>query len=124
MLAYTLKINSVDITSYINYDSYSTSETPVYSDEVVTLDGVSHIAQIRTKSGVRFSFNPQNATTTNTIATALLTQPCSVYFYNLQNQQYETANMRLTGQSAEFLARCKFVGAKWNQIGEITLEEL
>ena len=124
MLAYTLKINNVDFTDYVKYDSYNTRKTPVYSEAVMTMDGVTHLKQIRTTGGLTFELNPQNASTTQTLVAALLTQPCSVYYYSLQTQAYEQVTMKLDSQTAEFLAKCKFLGEKWNQIGQINLEEL
>lgn len=124
MLNYTLKVNNVALTNYVKFDSYSTSKTPVYATPVVTLDGVSHTRCIRHKGSVSFEFNPQNATNTKTIAEALMTQPCEVYYFNLQTQDYETALMQLDEQSAEYLALCKAYGLNWNQIGQITLTEL
>lgn len=124
MLNYTLKVNNVALTDYVKYDSYSTKKTPVYATPVVTLDGVSHTRCIRHKGSVSFEFNPQSATVTKTIAETLMSQPCEVYYYNLQTQTYETAIMQLDDQSADFLVLCKAYGYDWNQIGKITLTEL
>lgn len=124
MLAYKLTINGVDFTDAIRFDSYSTKKVPVYSQSVQTLDGVTHVAVIRYRGQVTFSLNPRDAATTGTLIAALLSHPLSVYYFNLQTQQYETANMMLNEVSAEFLARCKFLGLKWAQTDEITLEEL
>jgi len=124
MLKYTFTINSVEFSTYVKYDSYSTKKIPVYATPVVTLDGVSHTRCIRHKGSVSFELNPQDATTTDTLATALFTQPCTVYYFNLQTQEYETATMQLDEQSADFLVLCKAYGYDWNQIAPITLTEL
>lgn len=124
MLAYTLTINGVDFTDAIRFDSYSTKKIPVYSQSVQTLDGVTHVALLRNKGQVTFTLNPKNAEATETLVDALLAIPCTVYYFNLQTQLYETANMTLDEVSADFLARCKFLGKKWSQTGQITLEEL
>lgn len=124
MLYYTLTVNSTDITNYVKFDSYSTSKVPVYSNSVVTMDGVTHVRQIRSKGAVSFELNPQDAATTKIIAEALLTQPCSVYYFNLQTQTYETVNMMMDEQSAEYLALCEAKGLKWNQLSPIQLTEL
>ena len=124
MLDYALTVNGTDLTKYIKYDSYSTNKTPMYADPITTLDGVQHTALIRSVGSVTFELNPQNATDTQTIASALLTQPCAVKYFSLQTQQYEERNMKLTDQSAEYLVKCKFQGLKWNQIGKVTLVEL
>lgn len=124
MLDYTLTVNGVDLTPYIRFDSYITDAVPVYSREVVTLDGVTHVTQLRTRRSVRFAFNMQDADTTALIASALLVQPCTVSFFSIQNQQNETAKMRIDGQSAEYLAECRLRGKRWNQASDVTLEEL
>lgn len=124
MLAYTLTINGVDFTDAIRFDSYSTKKIPVYSQSVQTLDGVTHVALLRNKGQVTFTLNPKNAEDTETLVDALLAIPCTVYYFNLQTQLYETANMTLDEVSADFLARCKFLGKKWSQTDQITLEEL
>ena len=124
MLDYTLTVNGTDLTNYVLYDSYSTNKTPVYANSVTTLDGVEHTALIRTRGSLTFQLNPQNATITQTIASSLLTQPCSVHYFSLQTQQYEDDTMKLTDQSADYLVKCKFLGQKWNQINTITLVEL
>lgn len=124
MLDFTLTINGVDFTNYIKYDTYSTKKTPQYSRTVETIDGVTHVVKKRDVGAVSFELNPQNAENTAIIADALMTQPCEVYYFSLQTQQYETADMRLDDQSAEYLVRCKFLGLKWNQASAVTLTEL
>ena len=124
MLDYTLTVNGVDFTGKIERDSYRTSKIPVYSDSVVTLDGVTHIANLRNKGEVSFALNPQAASDTATLCNALLIMPCTVYYFSLQSQSYETARMMLDNQSAEYLSRCLYKGLKWNQMDSITLTEL
>lgn len=124
MLDYTLKINNVDFTGKIERDSYRTAKIPVYSDSVMTLDGVTHVANLRNKGEVSFSLNPQNATDTATLCSALLVMPCTVYYFSLQSQAYETVRMMIDNQSAEYLSRCLYGGLKWNQMDSITLTEL
>lgn len=124
MLNYTLTINNTDLTSYVKFDSYATSMSTVYSSPVVTMDGVTHVRKIRSKGTVSFELNPQDAATTKIIAETLLSQPCTVYYFNLQTQTYETANMMMDGQSAEYLALCEAKGLNWNQMSPIELTEL
>ena len=124
MLDYTLKINNVDFTGKIERDSYVTAKIPVYSDSVMTLDGVTHVANLRNKGQVSFSLNPQNALDTSTLSAALLVMPCTVYYFSLQTQAYETVRMMIDQQSAEYLSRCLYGGLKWNQMTTITLTEL
>lgn len=124
MLDYTVTINSVDFTSAIERDSYKTTKTPVYSKAVTTMDGVSHVVKLRNKNKVSFELNPQIATNMGTLCAALLTEPCSVYFYSLQSQAYETSNMVLEKQTAQYLSRCLAGGLKWSQVERIELTEL
>ena len=124
MLDYTLTINNTALKNYIERDSYKTAKIPVYSDAVTTMDGVTHVALIRTRNEISFTFNPMNGTTTSTVCTALLTQPCTVYFYSLQDQAYATATMQLSQHSADYLSRCLYSNTNWNQLGQITLTEL
>ena len=106
MLDYTLTINGVNFTPYIERDSYKTSKIPVYSESVMTIDGYSHVALLRNKNEISFEFNPQNSEDISICANAFLSLPCEVYFYSLQTQQYEYANMTLTQQAAQYLSRC------------------
>lgn len=124
MLDYTLTINGVDFTDKIERDSYTTKKIPVYSDSIVTMDGITHVTNLRNKSEISFSLNPQNATVTATLCTALLTMPCEVYHFSLQTQSYELKNMMIDGQSAEYLSRCLYKGERWSQMDSITLTEL
>lgn len=124
MLDYTLTINGVNFMPYIERDSYKTSKIPVYSESVMTIDGYSHVALLRNKNEISFEFNPQNSEDISICANALLSLPCEVYFYSLQTQQYEYANMTLTQQVAQYLSRCLYRGERWNQAELITLTEL
>lgn len=124
MLDYTLTINGVDFTSMIDRDSYQTSRIPIYSERITTIDGVDHIVMLRNKSALSFSLNPQTAAQTKAAYNALIQQPCEVYFFNLQTQEYQSAYMITDRQTAEYLSRCLYKGLKWNQIGPVTFEEL
>ena len=124
MLDYTLRINNVDFTSVVERDSYSTSQIPVYSESVLTMDGVTHVALLRNKCEIQFEFNPQNASDTKTMCEALLTMPCSVYFFSLQEQVYRYVNMTIDQHTASYLSRCLYRGERWNKLERITLTEL
>ena len=124
MLDYTLTINGVDFTNMVERDSYTTAKIPVYSDSVITMDGITHVALLRNKGEIRFKFNPQNADDTATACAALLSMPCMVYYFNLQDQEYQYAKMTVDQQSAQYLSRCLYRGEKWNQMSSITLTEL
>lgn len=124
MLDYTLTINGVDFASMIERDSYSTGRVPVFSETVTTMDGVDHVALVRHKGTIRFEFNPQTAAQTATAFQALMTQPCTVYYFCLQTNAYRQATMRLSEMSAAYLSRCLARGLRWNQIDEIELTEL
>ena len=119
-----MKVNSVDFTSMIERDSYQTVRIPVYSETVTTMDGIDHVVLLRHKGGCTFEFNPQSAADTKTACDALLTQPCAVYYFNLQSNTYENASMTLDEQSAQYLSRCLSRGLRWNQMDPITLTEL
>lgn len=124
MLHYDFTINGVDFKPFVERDSYNTSKIPVYSDSIVTMDGVEHLTLLRNKGEITFSFNPQNAANTQAACNALLVMPCEVYYFNLQTQQYELAIMRIDQQSARFLSYCLAYGLDWNQMTDITLTEL
>ena len=124
MLDYTLTINGVNFTSMVERDSYQTDTIPIYTERITTMDGVDHVALIRNKSTLTFEFNPQTTAQTKTACDALLSQPCTVYFFNIQSNAYETAEMTIDGQSAQYLSRCLSRGLHWNQMQSITLTEL
>lgn len=124
MLDYTLTINGTDFTGMIERDSYSTKKVAVFSEAVVTMDGVTHLSLIRNKAEISFKLNPQTASDTATASAALLSMPCEVYYFNLQDQQYEYANAVIDAQSATYLSRCLQGNLRWNQIDAVTLTEL
>lgn len=124
MLDYNLLIGGFDISPMIERDSYQTSRIPVYSESVVTMDGITHTALLRNKGEISFEFNPQNAFDTASVCGALLEMPCEVYYYDLQMQTYVLTNMMIDSQSAQYLSRCLYRGEKWNQMERITLTEL
>ena len=124
MLDYTLTINGVDFTSMVERDSYKTSKIPVYSESIMTMDGVTHVALIRNKGEISFDLNPQNATKTSVACVALLTMPCVVRYFDLQTQAYVNATMVIDQQTAQYLSRCLYKGERWNQMESITLTEL
>lgn len=124
MLDYTLTINGVNFTAMVERDSYQTARIPVFSESVTTMDGVDHVALLRNKSSLTFEFNPQTTAQTKTACDALMAQPCTVYFFNIQSNAYKTASMTLDEQSAQYLSRCLSRGLHWNQLDPITLTEL
>jgi len=124
MLDYTLTINGIDFTSMVERDSYKTSKIPVYSESIMTMDGVTHVALIRNKGEISFDLNPQNATKTSVACVALLTMPCVVRYFDLQIQAYVNATMVIDQQTAQYLSRCLYKGERWNQMESITLTEL
>lgn len=124
MLDYTLTINGVDFTSMVERDSYRTSKIPVYSESIMTMDGVTHVALLRNKGEISFDLNPQNATDTASACTALLIMPCVVRYYDIQTQAYVNATMVIDQQTAQYLSRCLYKGERWNQMESITLTEL
>lgn len=124
MLDYTLLINGVDIAPMIERDSYQTRKIPIYSESIVTMDGITHTALLRNKGEITFEFNPQNASDTESVCTALLETPCEVYYYDLQTQAYALANMIIDQQSAQYLSRCLYRGERWSQMEQVTMTEL
>ena len=108
----------------VERDSYMTDTVPVFSERITTMDGVDHTALIRNKKTISFEFNPQTAAQTKIACDALSTQPITVYFFNIQSNAYETAEMTIDGQSAQYLSRCLSSGLHWNQMQPITLTEL
>ena len=124
MLDYTLTINGVDFTTLVERDSYQTAKIPVYSDSIVTMDGITHVALLRNKGEIRFEFNPQNATDTAAACAALLNMPCRVNYFNIQEQEYQDADMTVDQQTAQYLSRCLYRGERWNQMASVTLTEL
>ena len=108
----------------VERDSYKTDTVPVFSERFTTMNGVDHTALIRNKKTIAFEFNPQTAAQTKIACDALSIQPITVYFFDLQANDYGTAKMTLDGQSAQYLSRCLSQGLKWNQMDPITLTEL
>ena len=119
-----LIVNSVDLSKYVERDSYETSLAPVYGETVQTLNGVEHTALLRLKGAIKVGLNPQTASDTATICTALLNSPCQVIYHCLQRNADVSAQMKVNSITATFLSRCLMYGADWNDVEDITLTEL
>ena len=119
-----LIVNGVDLTPYVERDSYRTSLSPVYSETINTLDGIGHTALLRLKGALRIGLNPQTDSDTATVCTTLLNSPCQVVYHCLQRDADVSALMKVDTLSAQFLSRCLYLGDEWNEIEEITLTEL
>lgn len=124
MTNYTFTVNGTDFSKFVERDKYSTSLSPVYGETIQTIDGVGHTALLRKKGALRLTLNPQNATDTAAICTALLNSPCEVTYHCLQRNADVTALMTLDSLSATFLSRCLYLGLPWNDIDSINLTEL
>lgn len=124
MVDYTVKINNLSISDDIERDSYSTSTIHVYTKSVQTMDGVEHFVLLRNKGSVTFKLNPRTASRTQTICTVLMTQPCTVVYFDLETNASKTATMSIDQHTAKYLSRCLSQGLKWNELEEITLTEL
>lgn len=119
-----LIVNGLDITNWIEIDSYETSLSPVYGDSVTTMDGVDHVAVTRYKGTVTVSLNPLTLDRTAQLCNALLSGAINAQYYCLQRNHEVFANMRIDGVSAQHLGRVRFGHKKWNEIPPITLTEL
>ncbi len=124
MISYRFKASGVDLAPYVERDGYTTAVTPVFTDEVATMDGVAHCSLLRLRGSVTVKLNPQSAAATARICTALLQHPVTVEYFCLQRQAVVVASMRAPAQTAQFLSRCLAGGQRWMQAKNITLEEL
>ncbi|MCI7638217.1 MAG: hypothetical protein MSS60_00095 [Clostridiales bacterium] len=121
---YKIEVNGVDITDAVEIDSYQTAYNPVYGETITTMDGVDHVVLLRRRGSVSFALNPQTEKMTERICSAFENLPAYVHYHCLQRHADVYANMRLDGLSAQSLGRIKFGGAKWVDLGSITLQEL
>ena len=124
MVSFTFKVNNVDYSGMIERDSYETSLSPVYGETITTMDGIGHTAVLRLRGEVSFKLNPSTSAKTAAFAADLLNAPVEVKYHCLQRNQDVTVQMVLDGVSAQFLSRCLYGGASWNQLESITLKEL
>lgn len=121
---YEVEVNGLDISGLVDITSYNTTMEPVYSDTITTIDGVDHVAVLRLRGTLTFAFNSLTAAQTAAVSQALLALPATVRYRCLQRHAVVLATMRLSGLSAQALARIRFGGAQWNEVGEITFTEL
>ena len=121
---YTFIVNGNDYTGRVERDSYRTAVTPVYGETVQTLDGVNHTALLRLRGSITVGLNPQTKANTAAICADLLQSPVEVQYHCLQRNANVTALMVADTISAQFLSRCLYGGASWNQLESITLKEL
>lgn len=121
---YEVEVNGLDISGLVDVTSYHTTMEPVFSDTITTIDGVDHVAVLRLRGTLTFAFNSLTAAQTAAVSQALLTLPATVRYHCLQRKASVVATMRLNGVSAQALARIRFGGAQWNEVGEITFTEL
>ena len=124
MVDFTFTANGLDLAPFVERDHYSTGLLPVYTRKITTMDGVDHMALIRHRGTVSASLNPQTAETTARICLALLHAPVQVQYHCLQRNQDVAAYMVCSDLTAQHLSRCLARGQKWNDLGEIELEEL
>lgn len=124
MISYRFKASGVDLAPYVERDGYTTAVTPVFTDDVTTMDGVAHCSLLRTRGSVTVKLNPQDASSAATICAALLQHPVQVEYFCLQRQDVVVANMRTPTQTAQFLSRCLAGGQRWTQAKNIVLEEM
>lgn len=121
---YRIDVNGVDITDAVEVDSYQTSYDPVYGESITTMDGVEHTVLLRHRGRVSFALNPQTEKMAKKICAAFEKMPAYVCYSCLQRNTEVYANMRLDSMSAQSMGRVRFGGAKWVDIGSVTLQEL
>lgn len=124
MVKYVLEINGKDFSSLVERDSYNTGLIPVTTEPVTTLDGIDHVALIRTKGILTVNLNPQTATDTAELFNELLKWPLQVKYHCLQRNLDVYAAMKPTLPTVRHLSYCLYMGKRWNEISEISLEEL
>lgn len=119
---HTVIVSGLDITDSIG--GYVTDRTPVYSDSVVTMDGVEHKVLIRTKSRLAVTLNPRSLGDVAALCDALEHQPVDVSFYDQQNGMQRTASMVCDFPTATLIRGMTHLGQRWVELGELIFEEL
>lgn len=125
MVDFTVSINGVSISKWIERDSYVTSSVPVFTETVTTMDFVDHAKIGRWKGALSFSLNPMSAADTITFATALKSaMPATVIYKDLDTGNQKTATMRLDGTSVSHLSRCLYLNTAWRQREPLQFTEM
>lgn len=103
---YTFKINGTDFATKVQRYSYSTSYTPVYTDNITTMDGVDHAVIKRWRHGLSVVLNPMSETDLATLQTALQNSTiASVQFSSLQLGVDVTCNMILNTEASTLVLK-------------------
>ena len=110
---YTFKINNVDFSDVIQKYGYATSYDPVYSDSMMSLNGIEYIAILRYRGTLTITLKPLEGTRLSQLTTALTAGIPEITYTCLQRNADVITSMRLDVNSAELLlenASRKLVG--------------
>lgn len=96
----TFKINNTDCSGYITKYGYGTTYNPVFSESIVTLDGVEHVAVKRYKGTLTVTLRPLTGAQWATLSALLAAGILTVQYTCIQRNMDVTASMKLDNISA------------------------
>lgn len=109
----TFMINGKDLSSLCNQYGYSAGNTPIYSDEVVTMDKKRHSAVIRWQGWCSVTLNDISDAEAAEFAAALQSAELSVSYYNPALGRQVTQEMTVDGLEYPYLLRDQ-TGRYWS----------
>lgn len=102
----TFTINGTDFSGLITKYGYATAYNPVYAQNVITMDGVEHLAYLRHKGSLTITLRPLTGAELSTLTAKLATGIMEIQYTCLQRNLDVTATMKLDGgDSAEVVLR-------------------
>lgn len=101
----TFKINNIDCSGYITRYGYGTTYNPVFSESVVTMDGVEHVTVKRYKGTLTVTLRPLTGTQWATLSALLATGILTVQYTCIQRNTDVTASMKLDNISADMVLK-------------------
>ena len=108
----TFAINGKDLSSLCNQYGYSAGNTPIYSDEVVTMDGRRHSAVIRWQGWCSVTLNDISDAEAAEFAAALQSAELNVSYYNPALGRQVTQEMTVDGLELAYLLRDRYWSGK------------
>ena len=102
----TFKINDVDFSDVIQRYGYATTYDPVYTNSMMSMNGIEHVGYLRHRGSVTITLNPLEGTRLSQLAAALAGGIYEIKYTCLQRNTDIITRMRLTGgMSSEILLK-------------------
>ena len=123
-MKYSTIINGVDISEFIENDSYKTSVSNIMSRTITTIGGVDYAAKLRERYTVRFKLRAISAENLAMVSALILDAPIEFYGRILQKNANVSAMMIPDAITSQYLSEFVYGGIDWNNSEEIVLTSM